>query len=118
MTTQPLLFDLTPPSTPLDLRPAPRVIHDFARKAYSPTRNEALVDFVRQHTLPPAAYTLKPLPEELVAGKNTYVYDAHTYHTKVLPQAIARLIEHYAEPGGLRYLDKYTPLAYSEHNKR
>jgi 16S rRNA G966 N2-methylase RsmD len=46
-------------------------------------------------------YEVKPLPEGLVAGKNTYVYDAHTYHTKVPPQAIAYLIEHYAEPGEL-----------------
>ncbi len=101
MSIQPPLFDLTPPPTPLDLRAAPRTVRDFAREAYSPTRNEALAAFVRQHALPPAYYTLKPLPEALAAGKNTYVYDAHTYHTKVPPQAIACLIEHYAAPGGL-----------------
>jgi predicted RNA-binding Zn-ribbon protein involved in translation (DUF1610 family) len=33
------------------------------------------------------------------AGKNTYVYDAHTYHTKVPPEGIAKLIEYYTEPG-------------------
>ncbi len=33
------------------------------------------------------------------AGKNTYVYDAHTYHTKVPPQGIELLIEYYTRPG-------------------
>lgn len=35
------------------------------------------------------------------AGKNTYTYDAHTYHTKVPPQGIAELIKHYLPEGGL-----------------
>jgi DNA modification methylase len=33
------------------------------------------------------------------AGKNTYVYDAHTYHTKVPPEGIAKFIEYYTTPG-------------------
>ena len=33
------------------------------------------------------------------AGKNTYVYDAHTYHTKVPPEGIELLIEHYTHEG-------------------
>jgi DNA modification methylase len=36
---------------------------------------------------------------EISAGKNTYVYDAHTYHTKVPPQGISCLIKHYTRPG-------------------
>jgi DNA modification methylase/ribosomal protein S27E len=35
------------------------------------------------------------------AGKNTYTYDAHTYHTKVPPQGIAELLLHYLPAGGL-----------------
>lgn len=35
------------------------------------------------------------------AGKNTYTYDAHTYHTKVPPQGIAELLLHYLPTGGL-----------------
>jgi DNA modification methylase len=35
------------------------------------------------------------------AGKNTYTYDAHTYHTKVPPQGIAELLRHYLPEGGL-----------------
>lgn len=35
------------------------------------------------------------------AGKNTYTYDAHTYHTKVPPQGIAEIIRQYLPEGGL-----------------
>ncbi|MEW6142942.1 MAG: DNA methyltransferase [Chloroflexota bacterium] len=35
------------------------------------------------------------------AGKNTYTYDAHTYHTKVPPQGITEFIRHYLPEGGL-----------------
>ena len=42
-----------------------------------------------------------PFAENIRAGKNTYVYDAHTYHTKVPPEGIAKLIEYYTEPGDL-----------------
>lgn len=35
------------------------------------------------------------------AGKNTYTYDAHTYHTKVPPQGIAETINKYLPEGGL-----------------
>ncbi len=34
------------------------------------------------------------------AGKNTYTYDAHTYHTKVPPQGIARILSAYLPNGG------------------
>lgn len=40
-----------------------------------------------------------PFNNAISAGKNTYVYDAHTYHTKVPPQGIKALIEHYTVPG-------------------
>lgn len=40
-----------------------------------------------------------PRERGIKAGKNTYVYDAHTYHTKVPPQGISSLIEHYTRPG-------------------
>lgn len=41
-----------------------------------------------------------PLDEEISAGKNTYTYDAHTYHTKVPPQGIANVISKYLPDGG------------------
>lgn len=42
-----------------------------------------------------------PLDEEISAGKNTYTYDAHTYHTKVPPQGIASVIAKYIPEGGV-----------------
>lgn len=39
-----------------------------------------------------------PYLESISAGKNTYVYDAHTYHTKVPPQGIELLVEYYTRP--------------------
>ena len=43
----------------------------------------------------------EPLEEEISAGKNTYTYDAHTYHTKVPPQGIANIIFKYLPNGGV-----------------
>ena len=37
--------------------------------------------------------------ETIIAGKNTYVYDAHTYHTKVPPEGIELLIQHFTDEG-------------------
>lgn len=38
---------------------------------------------------------------QISAGKNTYTYDAHTYHTKVPPQGIIEFLRHYLPEGGL-----------------
>ncbi|GMV93799.1 MAG: hypothetical protein AMXMBFR82_35770 [Candidatus Hydrogenedentota bacterium] len=43
----------------------------------------------------------KPFNSDIVAGKNTYVYDAHTYHTKVPPEGIKLLIDYYTRPGDI-----------------
>ncbi len=40
-----------------------------------------------------------PYCRSISAGKNSYVYDAHTYHTKVPPQGIELLIDYYTQPG-------------------
>lgn len=49
----------------------------------------------------PARTRQEPLDEEISAGKNTYTYDAHTYHTKVPPQGIANVISKYLPEGGV-----------------
>lgn len=49
----------------------------------------------------PAPTRREPLDEEISAGKNTYTYDAHTYHTKVPPQGIASVIAKYLPEGGV-----------------
>ncbi|WP_413200761.1 DNA methyltransferase [Nostoc piscinale] len=47
----------------------------------------------------PSKTVNEPFLKDITAGKNSYVYDAHTYHTKVPPQGIKPLIEHYTNPG-------------------
>jgi DNA modification methylase len=59
--------------------------------------NPNLADFCNTATA--AKEVTQPYSESISAGKNTYVYDAHTYHTKVPPQGIEKLIEYYTRPG-------------------
>lgn len=42
-----------------------------------------------------------PFAGEVRAGKNTTSYRAHSYHTKVPPEAVATLIQHYTSAGAL-----------------
>jgi len=46
-------------------------------------------------------YEKKPFDKPVKAGKNTPIYNAHAYHTKVPHQGIIPFIEHYTEPGDL-----------------
>jgi len=80
-----------------------RSLQSLASEAYSASANTHLTDFVHLYHTDTSDYVVNCFTngENLVAGKNTYVYDAHTYHTKVPPQAIARLIEHFTAPGDL-----------------
>lgn len=54
-------------------------------------------DFVAPNQ--PVKQVCEPFAQSVSAGKNTYVYDAHTYHTKVPPQGIEGMIEYYTRPG-------------------
>ena len=60
----------------------------------------ALADMLRRNRTP-AVTRKEALPDAISAGKNTYTYDAHTYHTKVPPQGIASVIASYLPNGGL-----------------
>jgi 16S rRNA G966 N2-methylase RsmD len=100
MVEQLKLFELGAPAA-LDLLDVPRTLEEFESRSYSPRAHPGLSEFVRANRCDETPGVAGPLPEALSAGKNTYVYDAHTYHTKVPPQAIAQLIEHYTEPGEL-----------------
>lgn len=44
-------------------------------------------------------YEKKPFDKPVKAGKNTPIYNAHSYHTKVPHQGIIPFIEHYTERG-------------------
>ncbi len=49
----------------------------------------------------PAVTAQLPMHGGMSAGKNTYTYDAHTYHTKVPPQGIAQFLRYYLPQGGI-----------------
>ena len=44
-------------------------------------------------------YHREPFAEDVSQGKGDTLYSAHSYHTKVPPQAIAKYILHYTNPG-------------------
>jgi DNA modification methylase len=46
-------------------------------------------------------YRRPPFASPVKAGKNTPIYNAHSYHTKVPPQGIVPYIKHYTKPGDL-----------------
>lgn len=50
---------------------------------------------------PDDSYEKRPYDENVKVGKNTPIYNAHSYHTKVPYQGIIPFIEHYTEPSDL-----------------
>lgn len=46
-------------------------------------------------------YHREPFAADVSEGKNDPIYNAHTYHTKVPPKAIAKYILHYTNPGDI-----------------
>lgn len=69
-----------------------------------PEINE-LAEFIRQHATPydptTDTYRRPPFAQSVKAGKNSPIYNAHSYHTKVPPEGIVPYIEHYTDPGDL-----------------
>jgi DNA modification methylase len=64
-----------------------------------------LAAFIARHAkaYDPASddYRRAPFAQPVKAGKNTAIYNAHSYHTKVPPQGIVPYLEHYTDPGDL-----------------
>src|SRR2546426_1726214 len=62
-------------------------------------------EFIAQHATPydPATdnYFREPFAKDTKVGKNSAIYNAHSYHTKVPPKGIVPYILHYTEPGDL-----------------
>lgn len=67
---------------------------------FSTNGQQTLAQILARHTSAAPVAEAPPI-SGMSAGKNTYTYDAHTYHTKVPPQGIAELIKHYLPQGGL-----------------
>jgi DNA modification methylase/predicted RNA-binding Zn-ribbon protein involved in translation (DUF1610 family) len=79
----------------------PPILSRLVRGRVFDSRGEdAIAQLVAAH-VEPAPTTIAPFETNISAGKNTYTYDAHTYHTKVPPQGIAELLAHYLPSGGL-----------------
>jgi len=95
------LFDYLVPKVNLSKEPHPPILERLTDGDFFSTRGRDLLQvFLKDHS--EAARTATSPPESgMSAGKNTYTYDAHTYHTKVPPQGIAELVAHYLPDGGL-----------------
>jgi DNA-directed RNA polymerase subunit RPC12/RpoP len=62
-------------------------------------------EFIAQHATPydeaTDNYFREPFAKDTKVGKNSAIYNAHSYHTKVPPEGIVPYILHYTEPGDL-----------------
>ena len=88
--------------TKIDMAPMPggSILSRLRGDALPVDGVSTLAGILMEHSL--AARTCDaPVAEGVSAGKNTYTYDAHTYHTKVPPQGIAEVIRNYLPQGGL-----------------
>lgn len=92
-----------PLDTPTSIRPKRQLIPSLEKVDIAPVSpefyfspNPYFGDFVDSQSLP--KHVEEPYQLNISSGKNTYVYDAHTYHTKVPPQGIELLIDYYSRP--------------------
>jgi predicted RNA-binding Zn-ribbon protein involved in translation (DUF1610 family) len=62
-------------------------------------------EFIARHAKPYDAatdnYFREPFARDTKVGKNSGIYNAHSFHTKVPPEGIVPYILHYTEPGDL-----------------
>jgi DNA modification methylase len=69
---------------------------------YTACPNPFLPDLIAQlatSRVPATEPDVQPLTRDVGHTRDTLVYSAHTYHTKVPPQAIQECIRHYTRPG-------------------
>ena len=94
------LFEQTEPIERLDAQRRLPLLSRLRSGTLWGEGSRTLATLLTEHTT--AATTINcPVSEGISAGKNTYTYDAHTYHTKVPPQGIAEVIRRYLPNGGL-----------------
>ncbi|HOI53979.1 MAG TPA: DNA methyltransferase [Phycisphaerae bacterium] len=71
---------------------------------YTACPNPFIGTFVACHATPydsSKPYLRPPMTRDVRQTRDTQVYSAHTYHTKVPPQAIVEYIQHYTDPGDI-----------------
>ncbi len=69
---------------------------------YTACPNPFIADFINHHGkpyYPSKPYSREPMTRDVRQTRDTQVYSAHTYHTKVPPQAIVEYIQHYTDAG-------------------
>jgi len=74
-------------------------------KLFSWEENPYLGDFIKEHGKPYDGekddYNPPLYIEDIKSGKNDPIYNVHMYWTKVPPQGIAKLIQHFTSPGDI-----------------
>lgn len=85
----------------LNEQPLPSVLDRVTDGQFFLPRPSVSLDTLLASHVKAARTVISPPDAGMSAGKNTYTYDAHTYHTKVPPQGIAELLRHYLPSGGL-----------------
>jgi len=93
----------------VSLSPARRLLERAEVARPGPEGKEGVVQLRLIEAAPPAELQKNPVPRaerradrrEITGHKGSIFYRAHAYHTKVPPEGIARLIEHYTDPGDL-----------------
>jgi 16S rRNA G966 N2-methylase RsmD len=72
---------------------------------YTACPNPFIEDFIRCYGKPyeqdTDTYACQPLTADVQQTRDTLIYSAHAYHTKVPPQAIVRYISHFTRPGDI-----------------
>jgi DNA modification methylase/transcriptional regulator with XRE-family HTH domain len=94
------LFEESLPKVHLSSAPFQPILSRLTCGRYFSCDEDPISEVLKDHLLP-ASTIIDPPSNGMSAGKNTYTYDAHTYHTKVPPQGIAELLKHYLPEGGL-----------------
>ena len=94
------LFEELPRKVNLSPDEFPTILNRLTSSRYFSSDEFSILEILKDHTLPRLTVQYPP-DGGMSAGKNTYTYDAHTYHTKVPPQGIAELLKHYLPEGGL-----------------
>lgn len=94
----PTLFD---PVRELALLDSPRALFGMGRATGLWGSGDETLQAILRDRNEPAPTVGESLVGGVSAGKNTYTYDAHTYHTKVPPQGIAAIISRYLPSGGV-----------------
>ena len=58
-----------------------------------------MVDSPDRHPVPDRTRSRRPMVTDIMGGKGSVFYRAHSYHTKVPVEGLVQLIEHYTDPG-------------------